>query len=540
MATAEHEVIEQEAAEHEEPDAAETAETDAPAAQPDQVQEARELLDELTTLIEKSGGQTKRAREIMFSCEAIALALLEEPAFAEPLDEWPVDDDEKPEAYAEATQPRLIAEQLIRKLVEFQHLRGKTLVYLYRPDPFTVGGKPAIGKCQKPGGLLRRFSGADFILVFAHTSWQKLNVWQRVALVYHELRHAGWDEMQEKPYIKPHQWEGFFDELQIFGLETFRDWQDLASATQRARTARPQLLQLDLLSGVDQLNDEEGREIAAETRETLRREQRRALAASLEDTEVPEGAAEMDDEAILTWLLDVWDEDVLVYEDEDRDYPQLLKHTPDGVRLVWCAVRTDHGVPRFWYDIDPETFEPTALAETFSGAALCREVRRAWGVLEEPEPEVRVETEGEAEESEISAWMNRTRPEAQMDSNTSILLAGVHELLTARMNLCERLFAVHQEGIVDDDLEELLANSLEDGIGTSVSVEVPIVGGESEFVAVEAKVDPLMFAMKRGRKKEALKGDGVITAIRTMLEIPEPAESAEPAAVGAGDDELPF
>ena len=292
----------------------------------------------------------------------------------------------------------------------------------------------------------------------------------------------------------------------------------------------------------------DGAEDAA--KRVLRLEQRRALTGTLVldvDPIVPADAAELDDQEIARWLLDLWEGIEYVDEGEDREkdrvWPGIVRHETEAGRVVWCAVATVNGVPRFFYDVDPEQFDPATLAATFQGEPLFREVRRAWGVLpDEPEVEVRVETEEEPPEDPFAAWKRRTRPEATMDSNTSILLQGVHVMLLERDNLAGRLFAAHQEGIDADALAELLGNTLEAGATRSIAVN--IVGeGNVEYVAVSAKVDPLRFTMKRGRKTEKLDGQNALTAIRTMLELPEMREpEGEPVAVGADDEdgELPF
>ncbi len=97
----------------------------------------------------------------------------------------------------------------------FESIREAHLVYLWK----RIGAeKPRriLGKCRRPSGLLAFFSGADFVVWLAANNCQGLTKFQMEALVFHELKHAA--ILDGKPVSIPHDWEGFAEEIQRYGL----------------------------------------------------------------------------------------------------------------------------------------------------------------------------------------------------------------------------------------------------------------------------------------------------------------------------------
>jgi hypothetical protein len=88
---------------------------------------------------------------------------------------------------------------------------------------------------KRPAGLLKEYASADYIVLLNWLLWRALNPMQRVALVYHELRHG---DVEGK--VRAHDFEGFFDELKLFGTDTYRDWQELAEAADQGERVQHQ------------------------------------------------------------------------------------------------------------------------------------------------------------------------------------------------------------------------------------------------------------------------------------------------------------
>lgn len=123
------------------------------------------------------------------------------------------------EDWMDAAQVELIADALIERWPCFQdhpaRLATARIVYLFKRKGATQP-RLLLGKCQRPSGLLARFSGADFIIWLAANNCRGLTAWQFEALIYHELKHASMETGE--PVIVPHDFEGFASEIEEYGL----------------------------------------------------------------------------------------------------------------------------------------------------------------------------------------------------------------------------------------------------------------------------------------------------------------------------------
>ncbi|CCF83618.1 putative metallopeptidase [Nitrolancea hollandica] len=112
----------------------------------------------------------------------------------------------------------------------FGHLASFHIAYLWRAKGGTPGGKPKFGMCQRPSGLLKFFSGVDFVVWLAADNCREhgLSNYQIEALVYHELLHAGVTD-DFKPTIWPHDFQAFRAEIETYGA-----WQTDLQLAQRS------------------------------------------------------------------------------------------------------------------------------------------------------------------------------------------------------------------------------------------------------------------------------------------------------------------
>jgi hypothetical protein len=101
---------------------------------------------------------------------------------------------------------------------EFWFLAPAKVMLFWKAKGGSGGGNITLGKCQKPSGLLRHYSTADFIIWLAadHLREGKFTRWQVLALLYHEMRHTNYDG-NGKFVIRGHEFEGFVDEIERFG-----------------------------------------------------------------------------------------------------------------------------------------------------------------------------------------------------------------------------------------------------------------------------------------------------------------------------------
>lgn len=100
----------------------------------------------------------------------------------------------------------------------FKHILSFNLQFRWRAKGGKDQGRPRLGRCQKTAGLLREFSGADFVVMLSadNCGAYKMTFGQVEALVFHELLHIDATEAY-KPRIEPHDFEGFVAELQHYG-----------------------------------------------------------------------------------------------------------------------------------------------------------------------------------------------------------------------------------------------------------------------------------------------------------------------------------
>jgi hypothetical protein len=108
-----------------------------------------------------------------------------------------------------------------RKLIkaypdDFGDIKSAEIDYFWKRKGGTHGGRDVLGKLQKPTGILEFYSKRNFIMFLGADNCMLLNHFQITALVFHELKHAGWDP--EKGYeVLSHDFEGFEREVEIFG-----------------------------------------------------------------------------------------------------------------------------------------------------------------------------------------------------------------------------------------------------------------------------------------------------------------------------------
>lgn len=207
------------------------------------------------------------------------------------LDPWPA-----PNGTPIEFQPAILATEvmhdLIGRLERFSILQDATVTVLYRNKDWKKGGKTVFGEMKLANGLLGYFADTDYVLLINWRIWQAMNPWQRVALVYHELRHADQDD-KAKPALQPHDAEVFFDELEVFGVKTFSDWSTLAASADQGATVTQQFALSLFVEPTAEGAPTEPQAEAARTAETPKRRRRpKAEHTPEEEAEIEAGEAE--------------------------------------------------------------------------------------------------------------------------------------------------------------------------------------------------------------------------------------------------------
>jgi Putative phage metallopeptidase len=125
--------------------------------------------------------------------------------------------DEAESDYLEAPALARVGEALIAKRAGLEYLRDYEIAYLWQKKGGSSRGKPVLGRCRRPRGLLAQYCGADFIVSVSadYTAAAQLTRFQIEALVYHELCHASVTENGAR--LVPHDYEGFNSEVSFHG-----------------------------------------------------------------------------------------------------------------------------------------------------------------------------------------------------------------------------------------------------------------------------------------------------------------------------------
>lgn len=127
-----------------------------------------------------------------------------------------------------------LSETLQERHPQFAHVAQFKVLYLWKRAGGKSNGKPKLGQCQKPSGLLRHVSDdTDFVIWLAADHCATFTARQVEAALFHELSHIGTDEDDEAE-VWPHDVEMFASEVQTYGL-----WKsDLEMAARALRQAR--------------------------------------------------------------------------------------------------------------------------------------------------------------------------------------------------------------------------------------------------------------------------------------------------------------
>lgn len=121
--------------------------------------------------------------------------------------------------------------RLIDHWPEMVHLSEATILYRWKRKGGKSHKKDALGFAQKPSGLLKHFSRADFIIWIAadHAREMAITNYQLEALLYHEMKHCGVEVNEDEASptygeatfaIVGHDSELFIDDITRYGAWT--------------------------------------------------------------------------------------------------------------------------------------------------------------------------------------------------------------------------------------------------------------------------------------------------------------------------------
>lgn len=120
------------------------------------------------------------------------------------------------EAFLPAEQPEAIGQALIEAL--HRELRPARMAFVFKKMMRRGGAHLSLAKMKRSSGLLLYLGERDFVMIVNWTSWGALEVPQRIALIDHELCHAGVEAENGKWILLHHDVEEFGDVVRRWGL----------------------------------------------------------------------------------------------------------------------------------------------------------------------------------------------------------------------------------------------------------------------------------------------------------------------------------
>lgn len=130
--------------------------------------------------------------------------------------------------FIESAQLKAVADRLIKQHERFAHLKRFRMLYGWKKEGGKSNGRARLAQCVKPNWLAGHYAEADFVIAFSADYWETLdgNPEQIEAVMYHELCHAGFNKHLQ-PKLMPHEFEGFFSELEHYG-DVLPQWEAAA------------------------------------------------------------------------------------------------------------------------------------------------------------------------------------------------------------------------------------------------------------------------------------------------------------------------
>ena len=127
--------------------------------------------------------------------------------------------------FLESRELEEIGAALVAHYPEFGFLvnADARIAFVWKRKGGKSSGHDVYGKCQKPSGLLKHYSACDYIVWIAadHVRESGWTNRQLEALIYHELKHAGYEIDEKTGEMKlttiAHDAELFHDELKRYG-----------------------------------------------------------------------------------------------------------------------------------------------------------------------------------------------------------------------------------------------------------------------------------------------------------------------------------
>lgn len=110
-----------------------------------------------------------------------------------------------------------LAGKIIERYPEFESLKYCRIAYLYADSSKKASGKTVYADTEKVSDKAKAVAHVDFIITFYKPNCEGLDQKRLELLMYHELRHVGYEPNEGKCSIIPHDLEDFKDIVREHG-----------------------------------------------------------------------------------------------------------------------------------------------------------------------------------------------------------------------------------------------------------------------------------------------------------------------------------
>ncbi len=116
---------------------------------------------------------------------------------------------------------KILADDVIEEHANLAHLKSGDImiVYMYSDQEKKKNGGLVYADTQLVNPKMKALASCDFIITFYKPNSDMLSPDQLKILMYHELRHVGYDPAKNKHYIIPHDVEDFKDIISEHGVD---------------------------------------------------------------------------------------------------------------------------------------------------------------------------------------------------------------------------------------------------------------------------------------------------------------------------------
>lgn len=112
-----------------------------------------------------------------------------------------------------------IAFNIIKDKDELRHLTECNIGFLYSDKEKKSKGRLVFADTEKVNDKMKLLTGYDFIITFYRPNIKDISARALEILMYHELKHVGFDVSDGSCYIIPHDLEDFKEIVDDFGSD---------------------------------------------------------------------------------------------------------------------------------------------------------------------------------------------------------------------------------------------------------------------------------------------------------------------------------